>query len=294
LFSKSQNSFLAGFLNQCQETFIIADFLSKTRFFSTFIRKTMKAERFTLRIIMAVFIWIGIAWGTLAGAEEQCPDLSGQDRQSFEYLNQIRSAPAPYALRKGFSRNRLAPTPPLHWNPQLAAVARQKAQSMARYNYFAHVEPNGMGPNRRLVLSGYRLPWDYPLDLRANTVESLASGAPNANEAIDQLLIDQGEPGAGHRVHLLAVASLFRTHTEAGIGIACNPKSKYMYYYVVLTAPPHVWPRIARTTNTSVRFNLRSRFRRSTSYKTRRASFRFYSRGTEVTTRHSQRPRTIS
>jgi uncharacterized protein YkwD len=211
-----------------------------------------------------VFIGSSFSLGTLAGAEEQCPDLNGQDRQSFQYLNQIRSAPAPYALRKGFSRKRLAPTPPLHWNPQLAQVAQKKAQSMARYNYFAHVEPNGMGPNRRLVLSGYRLPWDYPLDSRANTVESLASGAPNAKEAIDQLLIDQGEPGAGHRVHLLAVASLFRTHTEAGIGIACNPKSKYMYYYVVLTAPPRILPRIARTTNTSVRFNLHSRFRRST------------------------------
>jgi uncharacterized protein YkwD len=237
---------------------------------TTFIRAIMKTDRFASCIIMAVFIWVSFTWGTFAGAEEQCPDLSGQDRQSFQYLNQIRSAPAPYALRKGFSRNRLAPTPPLHWNPYLAQVARKKAQSMARYNYFAHVEPNGMGPNRRLVLSGYRLPWDYPLDSRANTVESLASGAPNANEAIDQLLIDRGEPGAGHRVHLLDIASLFRTHTEAGIGIACNPKSKYMYYYVVLTAPPRVLPRIARTTNTSARLNLRSRFHRSAGTKSGR------------------------
>jgi uncharacterized protein YkwD len=236
----------------------------------------MRGHRSKARIVLAVFIWISFSLGTLAGAEEQCPDLSGQDRQSFQYLNQIRSAPAPYALRKGFSRKRLAPTPPLHWNPQLAQVAQKKAQSMARYNYFAHVEPNGMGPNRRLVLSGYRLPWDYPLDSRANTVESLASGAPNANEAIDQLLIDQGEPGAGHRVHLLAIASLFRTHTEAGIGIACNPKSKYMYYYVVLTAPPHVLLHIAHSRNTSVRFNLHSRFRRSTGLRTRRASLRHY------------------
>jgi uncharacterized protein YkwD len=254
----------------------------------------MRADRSKVRIVLAILIWMSFSLGTLAGAEEQCPDLNGQDRQSFQYLNQIRSAPAPYALRKGFSRKRLAPTPPLHWNPQLAAVARQKAESMARQNYFAHVEPNGLGPNRRLVLSGYRLPWDYPLDSRANTVESLASGAPNANEAIDQLLIDQGEPGAGHRVHLLAVASLFRTHTEAGIGIACNPKSKYMYYYVVLTAPPRVLPRIARTTNIPVRLNLRSGFRRSTGSRTRRASFRLYSRSAEVTTRHPQRPRTIA
>ncbi|MBC7883306.1 MAG: hypothetical protein H7Y37_18605 [Anaerolineae bacterium] len=217
----------------------------------------MKTNTLKVRVISTVFILMNFLPSRSAVAEEPCADLSGQDRLSSEYLNLIRSAPVPYAQRNGFSHDQLAPSPPLHWNPHLARVARQKAQSMARYNYFAHTQPNGLGPNRRLVMSGYPLPRDYPLDSQANTVESLASGASNANEAIDQLVIDYGVPGAEHRAHLLATARPFRSHTEVGIGMACNPRSTYIYYYVILTAPPIPAPRTARANSTPTRLKTR-------------------------------------
>lgn len=209
------------------------------------------------RMIVALFLCLGLFQGT-AAADQQCADFTGQDRQAVEYLNQVRSAPTAYAQRNGFSSNHLSPVSSLHWNPQLAEVARQKAESMARYNYFAHTDPtNGLGPNQRLVQAGYPLPKGYPLDSEANTTESLASGASNAIEAIDQLLIDQGLPDAEHRVHLLASDPLYRTHSEVGVGIACNPNSRYMYYYVVLTAPPPFLPHIAHTPESPL---LRSEF----------------------------------
>jgi len=198
-------------------------------------------------LAVAFFVSISLFQGTPAFASEQCADLSGQDRQAAEYLTHVRSAPTAYAQRNSFSSANLASTPALNWNPQLAAVARRKAESMARHNYFAHTDPNGLGPNQRLVHAGYRLPKGYPLDAAANTTESIASGAGNAVEAVDQLLIDQGVPNIEHRIHLLAADPLYRTHTEVGIGIACNPNSTYMYYYVVLTAPPAVLPRLNHT-----------------------------------------------
>jgi uncharacterized protein YkwD len=194
---------------------------------------------------------------TAALAKEQCAEFTGQDRKTAEYLNQVRSDPVAYANHNRFSSNNLAPTPALNWNPQLAAVARQKAESMARHNYFAHTDPNGSGPNQRLVQAGYRLPKSYPLDPAANTTESLASGASNGIEAVDQLLIDQGLPDAEHRVHLLAMEPTYRTHTEVGVGIACNPNSTYLYYYVILTAPPAILPHLAHTAESPL---LRSQF----------------------------------
>jgi uncharacterized protein YkwD len=194
---------------------------------------------------------------TAALAKEQCADLTGQDRKAAEYLNQARSNPSAYAQRNSFSSAQLVPTPALNWNSQLAAVAQQKAESMARHNYFAHTDPNGSGPNQRIVQAGYRLPKSYPLDPAANTTESLASGASNGIEAVDQLLIDEGLPEAEHRVHLLAAAPIYRTHTEVGVGIACNPNSTYLYYYVILTAPPAVLPRLAHTAESPL---LRSQF----------------------------------
>ncbi len=211
----------------------------------------------SIGLAVVFFVSIALFQGTPAFAGEPCADLTGQDKQAAEYLNQVRSAPVAYAQRNSFSSTNLAPTPALNWNPQLAEVARKKAESMARYNYFAHTDPNGLGPNQRLVHAGYRLPKGYPLDTAANTTESLASGATNAIEAVDQLLIDQGVPNAEHRVHLLAADPLYRTHTEVGIGIACNPNSTYMYYYVVLTAPPAVLPRMTHTAESP---SLRSQF----------------------------------
>jgi uncharacterized protein YkwD len=210
-----------------------------------------------LGLAIALYSSISILQPTSALAKEQCADLTGQDRKAAEYLNQVRSNPVPYAQHNDFSSAHLAPTPALSWNSQLAGVARQKAESMARHNYFSHVDPNGLGPNQRIVQAGYRLPKSYPLDPEANTTESLASGASNSIEAVDQLLIDQGLPDAEHRVHLLATAPVYRTHTEVGVGIACNPNSTYLYYYVILTAPPAVLPRLAHTAESPL---LRSRF----------------------------------
>lgn len=171
---------------------------------------------------------------------ETCPDgaaLEYQRQQAAAYLNGVRSAPAEYGRRIGLALSGVTPAPQLRWNDRLSAVAQQKAESLARNNYFSHQNLEGVGPNLQLIRAGYSLPDFYPRGRDANSVESLAGGAPNAVEAVDQLILDEGVPGAYHRVHLLAMDEFYREHTEVGVGIACNPASVYLYYYVILTAP---------------------------------------------------------
>ncbi|AGY56388.1 CAP domain-containing protein [Gloeobacter kilaueensis] len=167
-----------------------------------------------------------------------CGDTSQEALKAFNYLNEIRQQPQVYGERIGLSLGKVRRLAALHWNPRLSEIAQKRAENMARRNYFAHVDPDGVGPNRFVIGAGYHLPSYYPSDSEANTVESLAAGAPTGNEAIDDLMIDKGEMPPSHRIHLLALASPFDRHTEVGIGVACSAASDYQYYYEVLTAPP--------------------------------------------------------
>jgi uncharacterized protein YkwD len=171
---------------------------------------------------------------------EGCADTGYEAIQAYTYLNRFRSEPQAYAQRLGLNLGYNSPAPQLRWNGQLAAIARQVAERMATGNYFAHRDPDGRGPNQRVAYAGYSLPADYPRDPEANNLESLAAGAPDGIEAINQLVLDAGVSPPSHRVHMLALDSFYREHSEVGIGVACVPQSTYKYYYVVLTAPKAV------------------------------------------------------
>jgi uncharacterized protein YkwD len=168
---------------------------------------------------------------------EGCADTGYEAVQAYTYLNRFRSEPQTHARQIGLNLGENNPAPQLRWNGQLAAIARQVADRMAQGNYFAHRDPDGRGPNQRVAYAGYNLPSDYPRNPEANNLESLAAGAPNGIEAINQLVLDAGVSPPSHRVHMLAQDSFYAEHSEVGIGVACVPESTYKYYYVVLTAP---------------------------------------------------------
>ncbi|MGA7955291.1 MAG: CAP domain-containing protein [Gloeobacterales cyanobacterium] len=168
---------------------------------------------------------------------EGCPDTGYEAIQAYTYLNHFRAEPQTYAKRIGLDLGYTSSAPQLRWNGQLAAIARKVAERMAQGNYFAHRDPDGRGPNQRVTSAGYNLPSYYPRDPEANNLESLAAGAPNGIEAINQLVLDAGVSPPDHRVQMLALDSFYQEHSEVGIGVACVPQSEYKYYYVVLTAP---------------------------------------------------------
>jgi uncharacterized protein YkwD len=124
--------------------------------------------------------------------------------------------------------------PRMQHDAHLHLVARAKALDMARRDYFGHADPNGIGPNHVIRMTGYRLPSHYARGRRANNVESIAAGTNyNARRAFDAWL-----RSAGHRRHLLASDDFGRQQTRFGVGYAKSPNSKYQNYYVFISAPP--------------------------------------------------------
>lgn len=121
--------------------------------------------------------------------------------------------------------------PRLTWNPILARVARERARDMAARGYFAHVTPEGVGPNTLVERAGYVLPAAYDHALGGNNIESAAEGYASAADAWRRWM---GSPR--HRSHLLGIEAEQRKQSEFGIGFAVRPGRRA--YWVVLIAEP--------------------------------------------------------
>ena len=124
--------------------------------------------------------------------------------------------------------------PTMVYDPLLNLVARTKALDLARRGYFAHVDPDGYGPNKAVQLTGYGLPdwWGDALD--SNYIESLGGGYNSAQAAFEGWM-----SSPGHRRHLLAESEFYAGQTRYGVGYAELPGSPYRRYYVFLSAPPN-------------------------------------------------------
>ncbi len=113
----------------------------------------------------------------------------------------------------------------------LCKVARARAQDMATRGYLAHVDPDGIGPNRHVINAGYKLPawWGDKQD--ANYIESASSGNPTAQDVMISWL---GSPG--HRTHVLG-EGFYSDQVNVGVGYAANENSPGKRYWVLLSAP---------------------------------------------------------
>ena len=124
--------------------------------------------------------------------------------------------------------------PTMVYDPILNLVARTKALDLARRAYFAHVDPDGYGPNKAVQLAGYGLPAWWGNGLDSNNIESLAGGYTSAQAAFDGWMAS-----AGHRRHVLAEIAFYSGQTRYGVGYAELPGSPYVRYYVFVSAPPN-------------------------------------------------------
>ncbi len=116
-------------------------------------------------------------------------------------------------------------------NSILAKVARERAEDMARRNYFGHTNPSGLGPNYLVTIAGYRLPSFYDSRRDGNNIESIAAGYTTPVEVWDGWMHSEK-----HRTHLMAEKSFYAEQIEYGIGYYYSPDSKYKHYWVVITA----------------------------------------------------------
>ncbi|PIQ22126.1 MAG: hypothetical protein COW65_05055 [Cytophagales bacterium CG18_big_fil_WC_8_21_14_2_50_42_9] len=158
-------------------------------------------------------------------------------KKSFYELNQVRQNPALYAAKYKLSAlKKISKIHALTWDTTLARLAQQKADDMAKHNYFSHQDKKGRGMNYYLWKANYPLPANFSKKANDNGVESIAANTEGPEGFIQQLIVDQGVRNLGHRKHLLGLEH-FKENTHVGIGIAYNPKSTYKYYCSILIAP---------------------------------------------------------
>jgi len=152
---------------------------------------------------------------------------TGQEQLLLELLNEARSNPARYGHKIGVDLSDVPPAQPLAFNTTLIAAARGHSQDMNARHFFAHVNPDGLGPGDRIDAAGYNwLSW----------AESIAAGQPSPAAALKSLITDQGVPDLGHRRHLLALSRIAAEHHEVGIGIVLNGSGPYGNYYTIDSA----------------------------------------------------------
>jgi len=116
----------------------------------------------------------------------------------------------------------------------LHLVARARALDLARRDYFSHVDPDGIGPNRLIKMTGYKLPAHYSGARNGNNVESIVAGTHHTPGTAFQAWMRS----SGHRTHLLASEAFYRSQTRFGVGYAKEPASDFGHYFVFVSAPP--------------------------------------------------------
>jgi uncharacterized protein YkwD len=135
--------------------------------------------------------------------------------------------------------------PSLTVNGILTQVARQRAADLANRDYFAHVNPDGHGPNFLVRAAGYKLPTWWGTDPEANYIESIAAGYTSPGSTWDAWM--ESDP---HRTHLLAEESFYSNQTCVGIGHYYSAGTTYKHYWVILSAPPAPKPKVVITSPT--------------------------------------------
>ena len=139
-------------------------------------------------------------------------------KKAFLLINKIRENPAAYFKDYKISDNFKVTGNTLRWNDTLARVAEEKAKDMAARNYFDHVDPNGFGINYYINKSGYKLNPAWVKNKDDNYFESIVAGIVDGEDAVRQLIIDEGIPSVGHRKHLLGNGHWTYTLLDIGIG----------------------------------------------------------------------------
>lgn len=162
-------------------------------------------------------------------------------KNAYQFLQEIRANPARFHKELQLEKDIKVSPVKLVWNDTLARVAAEKAYDMAKRDYFDHVDPEGFGINYHINKSGYTLNPDWVKNKADNAFESITSNYFTGKEAIKALIIDEGVPSLGHRIHLLGLNTWNASLKDIGIGFVKRESgSKYQTYVCVIIAK-HNW-----------------------------------------------------
>lgn len=228
----------------------------------------MKSRSGRLHWILVDLRIAGVACVLALVALEARAHLSHQELHFLYEVNRARHDPPGWAAEYGLGSRTggdgqpatllgVAPRPPLAMNETLVDSSGFKAEEMAEFNYFLHQSqvgaPNGLWPNE-LVRNQFLYPlpmlvpdpdnpglsYSFPDDF--NSLESIACGSGPGNQNLTQainaltlLIVDAGDPGLGHRVHLLAMNEFNTLFTESGAGYGASASADCRNYWAFHT-----------------------------------------------------------
>lgn len=183
----------------------------------------------------ALFLASAIVWPLAMSADVDAPAGEAELRPGDVVWSTKDCAgllgPQELALAHLFENDRQQRRPLMHCDPVLTRVARSRAADMATRGYFAHVTPEGDGPNRHVSRAGYTLPSVYGTRRNANNVEVITAGDETAEQAWRSWLASRS-----HRRQVLGLDKFFADQRDYGVGYAENPHSRYETYWVLITA----------------------------------------------------------
>ncbi|HEY3324669.1 MAG TPA: CAP domain-containing protein [Planctomycetota bacterium] len=139
-----------------------------------------------------------------AATQYDSGDPTAAEQLVLEMINRARSNPTAEGTRLGIDITEGLPDPslvkvqpPLAMNKILLQTARDHSSDMYNRSYFAHNTPEGVDPFQRMTNAGYN--WTF-------AGENIAtSSSATAAQLEDNLMIDAGVAGRGHRVNLLDI-----------------------------------------------------------------------------------------
>lgn len=114
-------------------------------------------------------------------------------------------------------------------DPILVRAAQNKADDMAKRDYFSHVDPDGGTVNEYIRAAGYRLPDYYPQ--KGNNCESIVIGASTPEGAIEAWL-----NSPSHRIHLQGEIDFYRSQRAIGVGMSKAKDGRTIFVFI--SAPP--------------------------------------------------------
>ena len=149
---------------------------------------------------------------------------SAQEQYVLELINSARANPAGYAANLGIDLNEgLAPgtissaaKPPLAFNYLLMDAAQKHSDWQLDTDSFSHTGANGSNPEQRMRDAGYSFTgnWTWGENIGYMATTGPVDVTDFAKRIEENLFIDQGVAGRGHRISLMNERFM-----EVGIGV---------------------------------------------------------------------------
>ncbi|MEA5471268.1 CAP domain-containing protein [Spirulina sp. 06S082] len=140
----------------------------------------------------------------LGQSETENPPPENQNLRAIDILLQLANA----------EREKVGASP-LQLNSQLTEAAQSHAEDMAENDFFSPVNPQGINTEGRVAATGYT---------GTNMTENLG-----INRDRPQAILEQWLNSPGYRLSLLNPE-----YTEAGLGYASNPNSRFKHYWSLI------------------------------------------------------------